>query len=89
MVAESTKPDHVAGSIMVSVLSADTGEKLHESISLRAFVALLGAGDQLDEFAAFYEEQICHTGGIEIDTPRGAYALFVKGRKCKCCGHTN
>jgi hypothetical protein len=79
----------IPGRTMVAVLSGDTGKTLHDSISMRAFLALLGVDDELDYLAAFYEEQIHRTGGIEIDTPRGVYALFVKGRKCACCGHVN
>ena len=77
----------IPGSVMV-VVRRD-GEKLHDSISLRAFLALLGSGDQLDEAAAFYEQALRDTGGIEIDTPRAIYGVFVKGQKCACCGHVN
>jgi hypothetical protein len=77
----------IPGSVMVAVLR--DGRMLHDSISLRAFVALLGAGDELDEITSFYERQLGHTGGIEIDTPRAVYGVFVKGRTCACCGHVN
>jgi hypothetical protein len=90
MVVVSAKPDHVAGSIMVSVLRAYSAERLHDNISLRDFLATIGPEKGLDQAAAFYEEKLCMWRGIEIHCPNGdSYALFIKGLTCPCCGHTN
>jgi hypothetical protein len=81
-------------SILIAVRDGNTGRMLHDNIHLRAFIASWAPDhapeEEIDRVAASFEQRLLTHRGIEIHRPSGEiYALFIKGLKCKCCGHTN